>query len=168
MTISEAVYKQVRTLALAVLPVDSPVIRGMQNSPAPGEHYIAIMPLIDPTPHGMAHDVQAEDPDYLDHHIDWTCSVDIREVGGDGDWLRLMVEGLESVDLQTWLPTLSVLDPGTIHGIPFKEGNKWLLENNMIWRCATRTTRRELVGYFTRIEATGQIGGHDLTIEASC
>lgn len=166
MSLNEIILLQIGALAKAVLPTGAKVIRGQQNSPVPEGRHLVLMPIVTLSGHGQAASVFDGD-EGLDKYFNWTGEVDIREVDGDGDWLRLWLEGTERDDVKTYMPSVSFMGATEIQDLSFQEGTKWIREARIGVRIHVRTTRKDIVGYFNQIRATGTVEGSfgEITVE---
>lgn len=158
MSLNEIILLQVIALAKASLPNGAPIIRGRSNAPPPEGRYLVVMPIVTLGGHGQAASVFDGD-EHLDKFFNWTGEVDIREVNGDGDWLRLWLEGTEREDVKTHMPSVSFMGSTEVQDLSTQVGTKWVSESRIGVRIHVRTTRRDLVGYFDKIGLTGTVEG---------
>lgn len=162
-TLNEEIHKQISALARFALPVGTKVIRGRQGKPAPAGRHLVILPI-----HTMETNGQADErltPEGLVKRFDWVGEVDIREMDGDGDWLRLLIEATESEEVKTYLTTASFLSHTTIQDLSFQEGDKWILEARVGMRMAIKTQRVEAIVPIETIGIQGTVGGFEITAD---
>lgn len=156
MSLNSEIYAQIHALAKFALPVGTPIILGRRGKPAPSGPHLVVMPIPEIATSGQADERMVGDD--LVKHFDWVGEVDIRELDGDGDLLRLLIEATESEDVETYLTTVSFLSNTTIQDMSFQEGDRWVLESRVGFRITVKTVRTERIGYLAKIGIQGSVG----------
>ena len=169
MTLWDDIFAQLRSLALAALPTGTKVIEGRQGKPGISEPHIVIMPIPSLKMEGQSSDILIGED--LQKTMDWTGEVDIRQLGGDGDLLRLFLQETESETVKDHLVTVSFLSNTEIQDLSFQEGDHWVLEHRLAVRITVCTRRVDTVGTIKELSGvgtfTGSVKTHSVPIDIS-
>ena len=163
MTLWDDIYSQIQALAVAVLPAGTPVIEGRQGKPAPDGPHLVIMPNPQLSLIGQASEVVNDDVTV--RYFDWVGPVEIRELDGDGDLLRLLLQGTDRSTVKNYLQTVSFLSSSEVQDLSFQEGDKWVKELRMDFRITIRTKEEETLGYIETLGLSWDIAGHTGTAD---
>ena len=165
MSLNNTIYEQLQALATVALPPGTKVIKGRQGKPAPAGAHLVIMPVPEITANGQADDRWDEATGRFVKHMDWVGEVDVREIDGDGDLLRLLIEATDREDVKDYLTEVSFLSATTIQDLSFQEGDDWVLEVRVGIRIAVKTRLGFSTDYIETIGVHGTIGPVEITAD---
>lgn len=163
MSLNRTIYEQLQALAKAALGPDVPVILGRQGKPAPNVRHLVIMPIPEIGVHGQGDD--RWNGTAFEKHIDWVGEVDVRELDGDGDYLRLLLEATDWENVKDYLTEVSFLSATTIQDLSFQEGSEWVLEARVGLRISVKTKLAATTDYIEKIGIHGVIGPLEITAD---
>lgn len=160
--ISDRIYDLVKLMIAqqSVLP-DVSVIRRYDNGPRPTPIYLAFNPNPNIQEIGKAVYVAPTDVDPGSYIQTYQVSVDIHEIGGDGQYLQLIKQMQYNLNVRQFLESelLSLMNISSVFNIPkLLDDDNWEKESSMEMIFAFTHVTEDTTTYIATVELNNNIG----------